>query len=113
MPEGLDVPEFRAAWGNWEEDRKRRRKGLTPEARRLQLRDCLSWGAARAALAVEASIKNGWSGLFEPKPEAARAAGANGPAHVIDYAAARRAAREADIKARYADLDADAQGVGF
>lgn len=58
---------FRAAWCDWCEDRRKRKKPVTERAARLQLRKLESWGESKAIAAIHASIESGWSGLFAPK----------------------------------------------
>ena len=69
VPPELATPEFQAAWADWLKDRRDRRKPVTAEAAKRQLSQCAEWGAARAVQAINASIQNGWQGLFEPKEQ--------------------------------------------
>lgn len=67
MPEELDDPEFRAAWVEWCEHRKEKRKPLTERAAAKQIKECVSWGVEMSIAAIDNSIKNDWQGLFAPK----------------------------------------------
>ena len=69
IPPELDTHEFQAAWADWLKDRRDRRKPVTAGAAVRQLKQCAEWGAARAVQAINASIQNGWQGLFEPKEQ--------------------------------------------
>lgn len=72
LPPELDTPPFRALWARWEQHRREKRSPLKPTTRAAQLTKLAAWGAARAAAALEHSIAQGWTGIFEP----ARAGGA-------------------------------------
>ncbi len=63
IPTTLDTPEFRAAWILWVEDRKRRRKTITPHGADLQLRKLAAVGVTRAIEVIELAIEKGWTGL--------------------------------------------------
>ena len=65
IPEVLNVPEFREAWGEWIQHRAELRKPATPTAQRLALRGLAQMGAARAVAAISRSVGNGWEGIFE------------------------------------------------
>jgi hypothetical protein len=69
IPENLRTPRFEAAWKDWVEERKQKRKPITPRAAALQFRKLARWGEAKAVLAIETAIASYWTGLFEPKPE--------------------------------------------
>lgn len=73
FPEALGTPAFKSAWEAWTADRRERRKPLTARAAELALRKLAEWGPDRAVAAIEASIANGWQGLFEPKGGSAAA----------------------------------------
>ena len=64
LPAELDAAGFRAAWAEWQADRKARRKPLTELAARQQLAELAPLGPDRAAECVRVSIRNGWAGLF-------------------------------------------------
>lgn len=70
----FDVPlslssssEFMEAWYLWLKDRRERKKPVTSAAASMQLRKLEAMGPARAVDAIEASISNGWQGIFEPR----------------------------------------------
>lgn len=72
FPPSLDVPPFRDAWESWERYRREIRKRLTQSTKDKQLATCATWGPGRAIQAINDSIKNGWTGLFEPTNGAVR-----------------------------------------
>lgn len=67
IPEALDTPAFRSAWTDFIEHRKSIRKPMSPKAASLNLDTCLRIGRDNAIRAIEQSIANGWTGIFEPK----------------------------------------------
>lgn len=67
IPEALDTPAFRGAWTDFIEHRKSIRKPMSPKAASLNLNTCIRIGRENAILAIEQSIANGWTGIFEPK----------------------------------------------
>ena len=93
IPEALNTPAFRSAWTDFIDHRKSNRKPLSPKAAELNLKKCLELGHDIACSAIEQTIANGWTGIFEPK---AATPGANGskpkrdprvPAHIPDHQA--------------------------
>jgi len=71
IPEGLDTPEFRAAWAEWCGVRRERSRSISAKAAARQMKKLASHGPAVAVLAIEASIENDWQGLFPEKFTAA------------------------------------------
>lgn len=69
LPPSLNTPDFEAAWQRWQQHRREIGKKLTPTTAELQLQKLSAIGAQRAVAAINHSIRNGWQGLFEPKPE--------------------------------------------
>lgn len=67
IPESLKTPEFEKAWSEWLEDRKFRRKPVTPLAAAKQFEHLVAWGSEKAVVSIRESIEHGWQGLFEPK----------------------------------------------
>ncbi len=67
IPEALNTPQFQAAWSDFVAHRKSIRKPMTPKAAELNLKKCLELGPDTACNAIEQSIANGWTGIFEPK----------------------------------------------
>jgi hypothetical protein len=67
IPPRLDTPEFRQAWSEWHEDRRERRKRMTPRAERMQLDKLEPFGPDVAIKAIRESIANGWTGVFPEK----------------------------------------------
>jgi hypothetical protein len=66
IPDELNTPEFRKAWGEWGDYRKAIKKTLAKSTRTKQLKMLAGWGAPTAVRAIEQSITNGWQGLFDP-----------------------------------------------
>jgi hypothetical protein len=77
IPPTLDTPDFRAVWLRWVGYRVEIRKRLTPTTAAAQLAALAPIGPAAAVECVNASIRNGWQGLF-PEKHGPRAGG--GPA---------------------------------
>lgn len=67
LPANLQTPDFRAAWDRWQQHRREKKSPLTPTSTRQQLKQMTAWGPARSIEAIDNSILNGWTGLFEPK----------------------------------------------
>ncbi len=69
IPDGspLRKDQFREAWAEWTAHRREIGKPLTNGSIKRQIRDCLTWGVDRSIAAIECSIRNGWTGLFEPR----------------------------------------------
>lgn len=63
----LDVPEFKAAWIEWQKHRREIRKKLTATAATQQLERLTAWGVPRAVAAIRISIAQGWEGIYEEK----------------------------------------------
>ena len=70
IPSELDrafhTEEFKATWGEWVEHKKQKRSKLTPIAIRKQVKLMNEIGPQRSTTAINASIMNGWSGIFKP-----------------------------------------------
>ena len=87
IPTELHSPEFTAAWQRWMTFR--RGLGKKPKNWALLFGEQLTWlkqfGAAQGAAILQASIRNGWQGLFEPKidPRAKPGAAQPGVNHVL------------------------------
>lgn len=67
LPLLLNTPEFIQAWTEWLADRKARGKTVTLRAAKIQLGKMELWGPAKAVEAINNSIANGWTGIFEPR----------------------------------------------
>jgi Helix-turn-helix domain len=67
IPRSLRTENFLKAWGEWQQHRREIRKKLTPLAARRQLARLEAMGSTRAVAAIEHSIQNGWTGIFESK----------------------------------------------
>ncbi len=66
VPAELDSDMFKEAWGRWTAHRKEIGKALTPSTTKAQLKKLATLGVTRAVIAIDHSIENGWTGLFEP-----------------------------------------------
>lgn len=75
LPEELDTPDFRKAWSEWTEYRRESKKKLTKSTITRQLGSLAKLGEEAAIASIDQSISNGWTGLFEPKGDAARPSG--------------------------------------
>jgi hypothetical protein len=59
-------PEFETAWAEWVNHRKHKRASLTPEAIKRQRAKLAAMGETRAIAAINFSIEQGYTGIFEP-----------------------------------------------
>ena len=75
VPEEFDTPDFRKAWNEWTEYRRESKKKLTKSTITRQLGSLAKLGEEAAIASIDQSISNGWTGLFEPKGDAARPSG--------------------------------------
>lgn len=66
LPPLLDTEQFRAAWDAWQQHRREKRSKLTPTAIRQQIAKLAEMGTERAVAAIQHSIANGYTGIFEP-----------------------------------------------
>jgi len=96
MPPGMSVDLFQAI-KRWEQYRKELKKTLTPSGRAQVIAKCEKLGDARAIAAIDHSIAQGWTGMYEPK-EQADGKQANDPTGEIAYNAKRQAVAEANAK---------------
>lgn len=62
----LQTSEFSIAWTLWCQHRKEKKKTLTPTTITFQLKKLRKMGVQRAINAIEFSIQQGYTGLFEP-----------------------------------------------
>jgi hypothetical protein len=58
--------QFQAAWNDWKQHRIELKKKLTPTSTRQQFKTLEAMGEDRAIAAINHSIGNGWTGIFEP-----------------------------------------------
>jgi hypothetical protein len=72
IPAELNTPEFRVAWADWLQHRREIRKPATATAQQKQLAALAKMGPARAVAAINHSIGNGWTGIFEASTESSR-----------------------------------------
>lgn len=64
IPEALDTPAFRDAWGRWAKFRREDRHALTPSTAAAQLKKLAKVGSEAAVAMIDQSIEHGWQGLF-------------------------------------------------
>ena len=67
LPPELDVPEFHAAFAEWETHKRQRRESLTPLSVKKLLNKLEAIGVERAIAAIDYSIGKGWAGVYEEK----------------------------------------------
>lgn len=67
VPPELALPAFYAAWSEWQAYRRESGHRLTPRTVAAQLKALAAVGPERAVEAIQASIQNGWRGLFPDK----------------------------------------------
>lgn len=73
IPESLNSLAFKEVWQEWKDYRKSEiRKKLTPTAEKRQLSFLANLGIEEAIKSINESMKNGWTGLFEPKKAPAK-----------------------------------------
>jgi hypothetical protein len=65
FPENLQTSEFQKLWEEWEAHRAAKRAKLTGQARNAALAKLSRWGPDRAIAALEHSLSQGWTGIFE------------------------------------------------
>lgn len=95
IPEPLDTEPFRKAWQDWIDDRRDRKKKMTVRAATLQLSRLLELGHDRAITAIEHSVANGYTGIFEPRGSGGFSGGtANGSGNGAAHRRAEQHARE-------------------
>lgn len=66
LPPELDCEPFRKSWGDWCQHRKESGKKLTPLAIKKQLAKIKAMGAERGVEAIEHSIAQNYTGIYEP-----------------------------------------------
>jgi len=67
IPESLDTTEFAEAWSEWLAYRRERKATCSPRTLTKQLAMLADLGPPTAIQAIQASITNGWQGIFPPK----------------------------------------------
>ena len=75
IPEGLQTEAFKAAWGEWQEHLKQKKKRPTRLASERQLKKLSEMGEGRAIAAIEHSITSNWQGIFESNSKANKPTG--------------------------------------
>jgi len=66
FPPELDIPIFKAAWGEWEQHRKEKNKPITPLSRQKAMKQLLAIGPEEAVKWIDNAIAQGWQGLYPP-----------------------------------------------
>ena len=66
IPVGMSNDLFQAI-KRWEQYRKEKRSALTPSGRTAFVAKCQKMGDQRAIAAIDHSIAQGWTGMYEPK----------------------------------------------
>jgi hypothetical protein len=56
---------FKTAWQTWIQHRKEKKKKLTPESIKMQFKEMITMGEERSIAAINHSVKNGFTGLYE------------------------------------------------
>ena len=77
LPPSLDTDRFREVWSAWRNHRREIGHPLKPTTTARQLKMLADLGASAAIDTIEASIQNGWQGLFPEKLNGSRAAKPN------------------------------------
>lgn len=75
IPPSLDTDAFRAAFVEWRAYRREIRKPVTPSSENRIFSKLEKMGHDHAIASINQSIANGWTGLFDVKPENGRAGG--------------------------------------
>jgi hypothetical protein len=65
FPVNLDSDRFKKAWAQWKAHRVEKRKKMTPTQEQKQLDRLEALGPDRAIAAIDYSIAQGWTGIFE------------------------------------------------
>ena len=73
LPGPLNTEAFRKAWDEWKQHRTEIRKKLTPLAVKKSWKRLEEMGHDAAIEAIEYSIGNGWTGIFQPDGKGKRA----------------------------------------
>ena len=81
FPEGLDSEAFREAWSDWLAYRRERRLSVKPMTLNRQLQKLADIGPEQAAACIDASITNGWQGLFPERQQQRTAGGGSERVH--------------------------------
>ena len=71
----LDTEKFRDAWKEWAQHRREIGKPLKPTMVGKQMRKLKQMGCNRAIAAIEHSVTNGWTGIYEDKENGKSASG--------------------------------------
>lgn len=67
LPTSLDTPEFRQAFDEWREYKREKGQAYKPKGLKNLLRKLTEMGPSRSIEAIQTSMSNNWSGLFEPR----------------------------------------------
>ena len=67
-PNELNTEAFRASWDHYLTYRRERKLAkLKPTSVTTQFKEMAGWGSEAAIAAIRETIRNGWTGIFEPK----------------------------------------------
>lgn len=102
LPPLLETPEIRALLSEFVAHRKAKRQTMTDVAMRRLIVKLERWGPERAARAIEHSLENGWTGVFEPDESPSRKAPAGTSAGEQDWVQRELAKSRAEIAAERA-----------
>lgn len=69
LPDVLNTLDFKASWERYLTHRREKRSTLTPTASKRLLVKLAKWGEVRAVAALEHSVANGYTGVFEGKDD--------------------------------------------
>jgi hypothetical protein len=103
FPENLDNEEFRCSWTEWVEFHREIKKKLAPSTVSKQLELLATWGSVKAIQAIQASIGNGWQGLFDPSQRTGKAAPVSAKS-LNAWETLKQALRSIDKSKPYKDL---------
>jgi len=84
IPPNLNTQEFRDIWQEWQQHRIEKRAALKPTTVKRQLKQLADMGEVRAIAALQFSITQGYSGIFEPKGQSANGIPATQPQYIPD-----------------------------
>ena len=98
LSDGLKTEKFRGAWNEWEAYRREIKKKLTKASVKKQIKQLEKLGHDAAIESIEQSIRNGWTGLFDPRDSAGASGKASGGARERKRTAAARREFDEDLE---------------
>ena len=69
LPPPLDTAEISEAWEGFKAMRVKKKKPMTDLAQKQILHDLRAWGPEKALASLLASVRSGWTDVYEPKPK--------------------------------------------